>query len=121
MGSVLGFGQENDKISTIDFVQILNGNRSEALYFYENNWKVLREMAVKKGYINSYQLLEDTSAEGDSFQIMLITTYANEEQYELREENFRELIEERGKLRLLNQKKPEDFRKTLFHKDMISH
>ena len=39
--STLGFAQQNEKQSTIDFVEILNGNTEEALFYYQNNWQQL--------------------------------------------------------------------------------
>ncbi len=115
------YGQQEDKISTIDFVQILNNNNEEALYYYHNNWKVLRNMAIKKGYIHSFQILETPVSENAPFQLMLITTYLNEYQYKFREDHFSELIKEKGPLELLNDKKPETFRKTLFNKERVRH
>ena len=106
-----------DKISSIDFVQIQNDNKAEALYYYQNNWKVLRESAIEKGYIHSFQFLEVEPTEEAPFHIILITTYGNEAQYAKREEHFSELIEARGDLRLLNEKKPGEFRKILFGKE----
>ena len=119
--SAISYAQQNDKISTIDFVQILNNNEGEAMFYYQNNWQVLRDMALEKNYIHSYQVLETPFSEGEPFQLMLITTYTNKEQYDLRENHFRELIEEKGKLSLMNEKKPGEFRKTLFNKEMVRH
>ena len=117
----ISYGQQDDKISTIDFVQILNDNKEEAIYYFQNNWKVLRNMAIKKEYIHSFQILEVPISEGEPFQLMLITTYMNEEQYKLREDHFTELIKEKGALKLMNDKEPADFRKTLFSKEMVRH
>ncbi len=114
------FGQQDDRISTMDFVQVLNDNKQEALYYYQNNWKILREMALSEKYIDSYQLLETTPSEEAPFTFMLITTYANEGQYSQREENFAKLIEQRGPLKLLNEKQPAEFRKTSFGK-LVKH
>ena len=119
--STLCYGQQNERISTIDFVQILNENKSEAVYYFQSNWKVLREAALKKGYIHSFQVLETPFTENAPFHMMLITTYGNKEKYELREENFRELINERGELKLMNAKKPNEFRKTIFSKEVVRH
>ncbi|MDW3648805.1 MAG: hypothetical protein R8P61_17185 [Bacteroidia bacterium] len=106
-----------DKITSIDFVQVQNDNKAEALYYYQNNWRVLRETAIKKGYIHSFQFLEVDPTEDAPFHIILITNYGNEEQFAKREDNFSELIEARGDLRLLNDKKPGEFRKILFSKE----
>ena len=117
----LSYGQVDQRISTMDFVQVLNNNKKEVTYYYQNNWKVLRDMAIKKGYIESYQVLETPFNEEQPFEIILITTYANKEQYDQREEHFQELIKEKGALDLMNEKKPGDFRKTLFNREMVRH
>ncbi|MGB5820187.1 MAG: hypothetical protein WBG90_11945 [Saonia sp.] len=118
---LLGYGQEDARISTVDFVQILNDNEKEAIFYYKHNWKILREMALKKEYIHSFQLLETPTSNKEPFDLMLITTYPNQEQYDLREAHFSELIKEKGKLELLNNKEPNAFRKALFRKEMVRH
>ena len=113
--------QVDERITTLDFVQILNGNRAEAVHYYEHNWKALRVKAAKLGYIHSFELLETPITESEPFHFILITTYKNGEQYEKREEHFGKLIEERGSQKLLNEKKPDDFRKILFYKEGVRH
>lgn len=117
----VGFAQQDDRITTVEFIQILDNNKAEAEFYYQNNWKVLREMALKKGYIHSYQLLETSASEEAPFHYMLITTYTDKAQYDLREDHFGELIKEKGELKLLNDKKPGEFRKSLFSKEMVRH
>lgn len=111
--------QTDREITSTDFVKILNENTKEALFYYENNWKQLRIKALEKGYIKSYKLLQiiDSNAE---FQLLLQTTYANKAQFDKREEHFQELIKAQGAVKLLNDKKPQDFRKTLFWSDAKS-
>lgn len=115
---VSSFAQKNTKISTIDFVQVLNQNKKEVIFYYENNWEVLRKMAIKKSYIDSYQLLETKPTKEAPFSFMLITTYKDKAQFDKREKHFQELIKLKGKLKLLNHKKPKEFRKTIFSKDV---
>jgi len=115
----LCFGQQDQSISSMDFVEIVNDNQEEALFYYQNNWKILRQMAIKKNYISSFELLKDMGQDKNSFSLILVTTYANREQFEKREEHFQELIKEKGGLELLNEKKPGEFRKTVFSKDLI--
>ena len=115
----LCFGQQDQSISSMDFVEIVNDNQEEALFYYQNNWKILRQMAIKKNYISSFKLLKDMGQDKNSFSLILVTTYANREQFEKREEHFQELIKEKGGLELLNEKKPGEFRKTVFSKDLI--
>ena len=78
-------------------------------------------MAVSRGFISSYQLLETQPSEDSPFSFMLVTTFANNDQYEKVEDNFKILIEEKGGLRLLNDKKPGEFRKIIYNKSDIKH
>ena len=112
---------QDSRVTTIDFVEVLNDNHDEALYYYQNNWQELRKMAVSRGFISSYQLLETQPSEDSPFSFMLVTTFANNDQYEKVEDNFKILIEEKGGLRLLNDKKPGEFRKIIYNKSDIKH
>ena len=116
----MGYSQDT-RLTTVEFVQVLDGHKEEALFYFQNNWKVLRVMAAKKGYIHSYQLMEVQASEDAPFDLMLVTTYLNEAQYKQREDHFTELIKDRGPLKLLNDLKPEKFRKSLFVKDQVRH
>lgn len=119
--STLNLHKPDERLTNIDFVQILNENKEEALYYYHQNWKVLRNMAVDEGYIHSYQLLETPYSEEAPFHLMLITTYSNQREYDKREEQFAKLIGSLGDTRLLNDKKPVEFRKVLLGKDNVRH
>jgi len=106
-------------ISTIDFVKIKNDLRSEALFYYENNWKLFRDIALEKNYIKSYKLLitrPDTTA--NNFDLILITEYSDSTQFKLNEQRFQEIIKTSRPdgLKLLNDLKPNDFRQLLFFK-----
>ncbi len=111
------FAQHDENISSMDFVQIQNDNVAEAMHYYNNNWKVLRIKALEKDYIASYQILKTEFTDEAPFHLILVTTYKNKAQFDARETHFRELIDELGKLNLLNDKKPEEFRKTLMGTD----
>ncbi len=112
---------QSTKISTMDFVQIQNGNRAETIYYYENNWLILRKMALERNFIDSYELIEVESSEEAPFHLILKTTYSNKEDFDKSEERFGKLIEEKGPLALLNDKKPGDFRKIIFYKEAGKH
>ena len=115
------YAQNDTRISTLDFVQIIDGQRAETIYYYTNNWKALRDEAMKKGYIHSFELLEVPRNENEPFDIILITTYSNPDQYAKREDNFGELIEARGGRRLMNEKQPSEFRKIIFNREDVRH
>ncbi len=100
-------------ISTIDFVKILGDHQEECIFYYENNWKVLRELAIAKGYIQSFRLLINETME-EEYDILLITEYKNQEQFDQREEHFRILIEaQKEGLQLLNDLQAGEFRKSV--------
>lgn len=104
-------------VTVMDFVKVKDGHITEALFFYEHNWKLYRDTAVKRGYIQSYrmeQVLIDTAA----FEIVLITEYKDSLQYSNSESNFREIITalRPGGPLLLNTLQPAEFRKNLYVK-----
>lgn len=108
------FGQ--GRIEIIDFVKIKDNKRQETLYFYENNWKMFRDIALEKGYIKSYRLLSTPADSAAAFDLMLITEYADSTQLRLSEDRFQQIIKSTrpNGMKLLNELKPADFRQNLF-------
>ena len=96
-------------VATVDKVSIKNGRSEESAYFYENNWRVYREKALASGYISGFRLMEGADDVGVP-TLLLITEYADEAQYEAREENFAKVMPSNGKPALLNLLIPKDFR-----------
>jgi hypothetical protein len=111
-------GQCQTMVSIIDFVKVKNDKHQEALYYYENNWKVFRDIALAKGYIKSYRLLSTKADSMSNFDLILMTEYADSTQYKLSEERFQKIIKEASPngLKLLNELKPNDFRQNVFFK-----
>lgn len=116
--ATVGWAQAQSTVSVIDFVRIKNGKQREALFFYENNWKVYREIAIEKGYIKAYQLLTTQPDTTRNFDLMLITEYADSLQLALSEDRFQEIIKTTSPNgpKLLNDLKPGDFRINVFLK-----
>ncbi|MGQ0540893.1 MAG: TlpA family protein disulfide reductase [Blastocatellia bacterium] len=115
---LLGGGQasSNDLYITADFVKIKDGRRDEAIFFYENNWKVYRDAAMKSGLIHSYELIEAKSEKHVEFDLVLVTRYKGEGLYKNSEKNFEPLLKEirpSGPM-LKNAMKPEEFRQNVF-------
>lgn len=112
------FGQTETTLTTIDFVKIKNNKRPEALYYYENNWKVYRDIALKNDYIKSYKILSTSADSTANFDLILITEYSDSSQFKLNEERFQQIIKSirpDGPL-LLNELKPNEFRQIVFFK-----
>jgi hypothetical protein len=111
----LSFAQIGTGISVIDFVQIKNNKRAETVFYYDNNWKVYRDIALERGLIKSYRLFEIIQDSTKSFDLILITEYSDSVQFNAREENFQKIIKEKrpnGPIQL-NDLKPNDFRSLL--------
>ncbi len=105
---------QSEVVTLFEAVKIKNKKRAEAFYFYENNWKVLREKALEKGIIHSFEFVVVKSNEKADFDIILITRYKDQAQFEKSEANFRPFLEAHGNVKLLNETKPDDFRKSVF-------
>ena len=101
---------QKDAYVIMDIVKVKNELWNEALYFFDNNWKVFREEAIKQGIISSYQMLVN-KADSVNNNIVLITEYSDSLSYRKSEENFRPILK---KIRpngpvYLNEKKRSDF------------
>jgi hypothetical protein len=99
----------------LDIIHVKNSLWNEALYFFENNWKVYRQEAIKQGIISSYQLLVN-KADSVSNNIILITQYPDSLSYQKSEENFRPImkkIRSTGPI-YLNEKRRNDIIETVF-------
>jgi hypothetical protein len=110
--------QNNSAVTLMDFVKIKEGKTAEALFFYENNWKVYRDLALKKKVIQSYELVKARPDSLNNFDLILITVYKDSAQFAKSEENFRSILtalRPNGPV-LLNAVKPGDFRQNVFVK-----
>ncbi|MDX2279785.1 MAG: hypothetical protein NW218_09365 [Saprospiraceae bacterium] len=115
-------GQDKDAIATIDFVKIENGKFAEALFFYEHNWKVYRDVALERGYIKGYSVLSVNNDATSNYNLMLITEYEDSSQYNQNEKRFQQIIQtiRPDGPKLLNDLSPDEFRKkVLFQKTEI--
>lgn len=112
------------EISTVDFMKTIDNNHEELIYYYENNWKIFRDIALERGFIESYELMTTEADSVADFDVILITKYRNQEEYDKAEERFQQIIKEvdekRGGLQLLNEKKPNEFRTSVFNKNTTS-
>jgi len=113
-----GYAQKGNEVIIMDFVKVIAEKKAEAMFYYENNWKVYRDAAVKKKKIKSYELVEAKADSLNNFDLILITVYTDSVQYSKSEENFAPLLKQlrpNGPV-LLNDNKPNDFRKNVFFK-----
>lgn len=111
----LSFGQT---VMVMDFVKIKEGKSKEALFFYENNWKLYREEALKKKYITAYQIVKTPADSLANFDLILITEYASRADHQNSEKNFEPILKQLrpNGPKMLNNLKPDDFRQNVFVK-----
>jgi hypothetical protein len=128
-GSVLiEAGDFNKKLKpnpmvVIDMVEVLAARNEEATFFYDQNWKVYREKALKDGVINAYRILSLPKGNETGCDLILMTEYPDEAKFKASEDNFRPILQAlrpNGPL-LLNEHKPNIFRniKTSFDASIV--
>lgn len=83
-----------EAVRIIDFVKIKPGKEAEARYFYEQNWKIFREKALKLGYISNYELTRVKTDGAVSFDFMLMTEFPDSTAFKNVELNFQPLMRE---------------------------
>ncbi|MEQ9593673.1 MAG: hypothetical protein RLN86_13800 [Cyclobacteriaceae bacterium] len=107
--------QQKKSIFIIDRIQVPTEKREEAIYYYENNWKLYRDVALEKGAIHSYRFLEVESKSTAHFEFLLITEFSDSTQFDAVETNFEPIMR---KVRpdgpvLLDEVQPSEFRKII--------
>jgi hypothetical protein len=115
------FAQNNASVTLIDFVKIKNGLTKEAMFYYENNWKMHRDTMLAKGFIKSYKLMVSTS-DTTKFDLMLTTEYADSTQFKESEPRWSLVIKTNrpNGTALLNDKKPNDFREFVYSYEFLT-
>ncbi len=116
LSSIGNLSGQSKSITAIEFVEILDDQKEEAIFYYQHNWKVLRERAKEHGFVESFQLIEIPYSSELPAHLLLITHFRNSEQYDQVEKNFKVLLEEHGEMRLLNTKQPAVFRKNVMYR-----
>ena len=112
--AVNAVAQESDAegVNVVEGIDVLAGLHDEAVYYYTNNWLVFRKAALEKGYIDAYEFIVDESGSGE-VDILLITRFASERQFQAIEQRYTELMSDR-QLMLLNDVQPGEFRRSVF-------
>ena len=82
-------GQE---MATIDIVKVNARYEKEAMYFYNENWKEFRKLALQKGVISGFEIHRTVVDSTNHFQLVLITKYRDSAYFAKSEENFRPIM-----------------------------
>ncbi|MBK9214391.1 MAG: redoxin domain-containing protein [Chloracidobacterium sp.] len=113
----LGGGSSgNGPISVVEFIKVKGGKRDEARYFYENNWRAYRDVAAKRGVIESFEYIEIVAPHNAAFDIILITRYKDAAQFTNSEKAFGPIMKElrpKGPL-LKGTFAPDEFREIVY-------
>ena len=109
---------QDQPVAILDFVKVQNKNYKEALFYYENNWKIYRQKALQLGYIESFQVIQVKPDSTADFDLILMTVYKDSNALRMSEERFDPILKDlrpAGPL-LLNSVPAADFRKIVFGK-----
>lgn len=93
LGSKLGFAQDikvKPAIWAVDYVKAKEGQLTDLLEFFRLNWAAARVQAKKKHYIQDYKLY--VLPEAIDYQVVLMTKYKDQTQYDQREANFKKIF-----------------------------
>ncbi|MEJ0031607.1 MAG: hypothetical protein WDO15_15070 [Bacteroidota bacterium] len=82
------------QVTTVDVVKVKGEYEKEAVYFYDNNWKVFREKALERKYISGFELVKSKPDTTGVLTIVLITRYPSEGLYAEAEKNFGVVMKE---------------------------
>lgn len=107
---------QSQKVAIYDFVKVKNNRFEEALYYYQQNWKLYREAAQAKNYISSYKIVKLDGDSSAPFHLVLITEYPDSTAWKASEKNFEPILK---KLRpdgpvYLNSMKADEFRQNVY-------
>lgn len=110
--------QQSPSVVVMDFVRVKEGRSAEALFFYQNNWKLYRDEALRQGFITGYRIVETKTDSLAGFNLVLITEYADSLQQTNSEKNFEGILKQlrpNGPV-FLNELKPADFRENFYYR-----
>ena len=80
------------KISTINIVKVNANYEKEAMYFYNENWKEFRKLALQEGVISGFEIMRTATDSTNHFQLILITEYNDSTSFSKSEKNFEPII-----------------------------
>jgi L-ascorbate metabolism protein UlaG (beta-lactamase superfamily) len=106
-GQELALPARAEAVVAVDLMRTRPGEQVDYLRFIELNWATARETAVARGAVRDFEVLS-REPDGESWDVMLRTTYVDEAAWAAREEIFAEIFEARGPATLIDGKGPRD-------------
>jgi Putative lumazine-binding len=86
---------QSSSIWTVDLVKSNEGQQKNLLNFYDQNWAKARQILKEKGKIISFRVLSFPPGKNLTWDIMLMTEYANRETFDARETLIAEIFKNR--------------------------
>lgn len=86
-----------ESLWTVNTAKVKPGMYAYALRYYQAAWLPARQEALRRGVIGSFRLLEAKSEHAKEAEFVLITEYANEQQFADREKNFESIFAAMGR------------------------
>lgn len=77
-------------IWTVDYVKAKEGELGDLVKYYKLNWQAARKHARKANYVEDYQWF--VLPENADYQVVLMTKYKDQVQFDRREENFQKIF-----------------------------
>jgi hypothetical protein len=104
--------QSGTSVWTVDAIKTNEGEQANALQFFEQNWARARQTLKEKGFIRSYRVLTVKPDKSLTWDVMLITEYADRDAFDKREEIFAEVFKVQKTI-LINGKSGRDMSKII--------
>lgn len=112
LAAVGAAAQTEGSIWTVDAIKTNEGQQSGYLQFVEQNWAKARQTLKEKDKIKTYRVLAVAPEKTQSWDVMLLTEYADRATFENREEIFAEVFKTQ-KTVLINGKSGRDMSKII--------
>ena len=106
-GEHLALPGDDESVVAVDLMRTRPGEQADYLRFVELNWASARETAAARGAVRDFEVLA-RAPDGESWDVMLRTTYVDRAAYEDREAIFAAIFEARGPATLVDGKGPRD-------------
>ena len=103
-----------DRVTMVEFINVVGGNWQEALYYYRNNWVVIHQKAKDKGAIQDFNMISFQDFPDREMDIVLITEFKDKDQMRKSQEKLSKIKVSHGTADLLNELRPAEFRKRVY-------
>ena len=83
-----------EAVWAVDFVKVKPGMFEQTMTYLDEGWVPAREQALQQGTILSYHRIAEQSQKTQEWDILLMTQYRNQADYDVRERTFAPIVVE---------------------------